>query len=256
MYIRAYGKVNLIMNILGKRPDGFHEVETVMQALPLYDELEISSSDLSADALRSEILMTVDNPRLNNIGNLAYTAAETMVKKYGKKCHIEIKIKKNLPVAAGIGGGSADAAAVITALAQLWGRDNLEELLAIGSELGSDIPFCIAVCHGYKAAIGRGKGDKLEFIDPVDCTISIQTLDIFVPNKTKTVYSELKPEDYAVPYDIKAFINAKSLEEKEALMGNHLQAPAYRVFERLGYELPNQGEHLSGAGPTVFTISQ
>ena len=256
MLIKAYAKVNFILNVLGKRPDGFHEVENLMQALPLYDEVEVVSSDLPSDAARSEVLLSVDNPRLNNIYNLAYTAAEKMLKVYNRKCRIEIKIRKSIPVAAGLAGGSADAAAVITALARLWDVDDLDRLLIIGAELGSDVPFCIGVCHGHMAAIGRGRGEKLEFIEPVKCTVNIKTLDIFIPNKTKTVYQELVPKDYEVPYDIEAFLKAESLEEKEALMGNHLQAPAYRVFKKNGYELPEGNVHLSGAGPTVFTISR
>ena len=248
MLIKAYAKVNLILNVLGKRPDGFHEIETFMQALPLCDEVEVNVSEGEG------VLLSVDNSRLNNVYNLAYVAAEKMLKIYGVKNKVQIRIKKHIPVAAGLAGGSADAAAVVTALAKLWDKDDLEELYAVGEELGSDVPFCIAACHGYKAAIGRGRGEKLEIVDPVDCEIELLTFDAFVPGKTKAVYGELQPSDYEKKYDINAFIKAESLAEKEALMGNHLEAPARRVFKKNGFDLPTDGYHLSGAGPTLFKI--
>ena len=248
MIIKAYSKVNLIMNIKGKRPDGYHEVETLMQSFEPYDDVEVNCSEGSG------IGISVSKNRLSNRQNLAYRAAEAMLSEFGKNCHIDISIEKRIPVAAGLGGGSADAAAVIAALAEIWEIDDMERLLKIGSGLGSDVPFCIASCFGHKAAIGRGRGDILEYVEPVDMRIEITRLNYHIKDKTKTVYGELKPEDYARQYDIDAFLKAPTIEEKEALMGNHLQAPAFRVFAAAGYVLPKEPVHLSGAGPAIFKI--
>lgn len=250
MLVNAYAKVNLILNVLGKRPDGYHEIETFMQALPLCDEVEVNIKEGEG------VLLRADNPRLNNVHNLAYAAAEKMLKRYKIKNQVSISINKNIPLAAGLAGGSADAAAVITALAKLWNINDLNELFSIGAQLGSDVPFCIAACHGYKAAIGRGRGEKLEIVDPVDCEIELLFSDIFLPGKTKAVYAELKPSDYEVRNSIEAFMKAESLEEKLQFMGNHLEAPARRVFKNNGYELPEGDYHLSGAGPTLFRIKK
>ncbi len=248
MLIKAYAKLNLILNVLGKRSDGYHEIESFMQAAELCDDVFV---ELHKDG---DINLNINNRGLRKSSNLAVKAAELMAQRYDKPCSMNIKIKKHIPVAAGLGGGSADAAAVITALSKLWEVNDLNELMQIGSELGSDVPFCIAVCFGYKAAIAHGRGTELEFAEPLDCKFEIERLNIQIRDKTKTVYAELRPEDYAVPYNIDAFIKAKTLPEKEALMGNHLQAPAFRVFRRAGFKVPDYPVHMSGAGPAIFKI--
>ena len=248
MVIKAYSKVNLIMNIKGKRPDGYHEVETLMQSFEPHDDVEVNT------ASGKGISLEIRSKKLNTPQNLAIRAARMMLDEFEKHCHVDIRIEKRIPVAAGLGGGSADAAAVITALARIWRIDDMERLLEIGAKLGSDVPFCIASCFGHRAAIGRGRGEILEYIEPLDMQIEIERLNYHIKDKTKTVYGELKAEDYAQQYDIDAFLKAKTIEEKEALMGNHLQAPAFRVFAAAGYELPEGPVHLSGAGPAIFRI--
>jgi len=248
MVIKAYSKVNLILNILGKREDGYHEIETLMQSFDPHDDVEVNT------ASGRGVSLSISNSRLNNKQNLAYIAAEKMLEEFSKHCHVDIKIEKRIPVAAGLGGGSADAAAVIVALSKIWRIKDDARLMEIGARLGSDVPFCIASCLGHRAAIGRGRGEILEYVDPIDIKLEITRLDYHVKDKTKTVYAELKPEDYALPYDINAFLKAETLEEKEALMGNHLQAPAFRVFAAAGYELPKEPVHLSGSGSSIFKI--
>lgn len=248
MLIKAYAKLNLILNILGKRSDGYHEIESFMQAAELCDDVFVRIYE------GDETNLSINHAGIPKTSNLAVRAAELMKQRYGKTCAVDIKIVKRIPIAAGLGGGSANAAAVITALAKHWGISDLNELMQVGSELGSDIPFCIAVCFGHRAAIARGRGNKLEFVEALDCRFEIERLNIHIKDKTKTVYAEVKPEDYAIPYDIDAFIKAKTLPEKEALMGNHLQAPAFRVFKRAGFEVPDYPVHMSGAGPAIFRI--
>lgn len=248
MIIKAYSKVNLILNILGKRDDGYHEIETLMQSFEPHDDVEVNTS------AGSGISINVSKVRLSNANNLAYKAAEEMLSRFNKHCHVGISIEKRIPVAAGLGGGSADAAAVAVALARIWHIEDTGLLMEIGAKLGSDVPFCIASCLGHKAAIGRGRGEILEYVEPLDMKIEIKRLNYHIKDKTKAVYEELKPDDYKHPYDIKAFLEAETLDEKEALMGNHLQAPAFRVFAAAGYDLPSEPVHLSGAGPAVFKI--
>jgi len=249
MKIEAHAKVNLILNVLGKRPDGYHEVENLMQSIDLHDDVDVEVTGghgiwISCTGARMRCDQT----------NLAYKAAELMQNTFKKDGHINIGIEKRIPIAAGLGGGSSDAAAVINALAKIWEIDDEEKLLELGAKLGADVPFCIASQRGKECAIARGIGTELEFVESPKLKVELKVLDIHIKNKTKTVYAELKPEDYAVKYDIQKFLDAKSVEEKEALMGNHLQAPAIRVFERAGYSVPKEPKHLSGAGPTLFSI--
>ena len=248
MIIKAYSKVNLVLNIKGKRPDGYHEIETLMQSFEPHDDVEVNT------ASGKGITLEISTKRLNTGNNLAIRAAELMLEEFEKHCHVDIRIEKRIPVAAGLGGGSADAAAVIAALAKIWRINDMDKLMEIGARLGSDVPFCIASCFGRKAAIGRGRGEILEYVEPVNMQLEIKRLNYHIKDKTKTVYAELKPEDYEVQYDIDAFLKAPTLEEKDALMGNHLQKPAFRVFAAAGYELPAEPVHLSGAGPAVFRI--
>lgn len=249
MKIEAPAKVNLILNILGKRDDGYHEVEMLMQAIDLCDTVEVTTTKGTG------IWISAPGAQLNcGPSNLAYKAAELMLKEFNKQEHVNITIEKRIPIAGGLGGGSADAAAVINLLAKIWGIKDKEKLMALGAKLGSDVPFCIAAQQGKTCAIARGTGTDLEFVPSPNIKVELKILNIFVRNKTKAVYSELKPEDYAVRYDIQKFLNAPTLAEKEALMGNNLQAAAFRVFEREGFKMPDYPKHLSGAGPTLFAV--
>lgn len=249
MKIEACAKVNLILNILGKRADGYHEIETLMQSIDLHDDVEVEISGGNG------IWINCTGLRMNcGPNNLAYKAAQLMKNTFEKDGHVTINIEKRIPIAGGLGGGSADAAAVINCLAEIWGIDDEDALFKVGAQLGADVPFCIASQKGKTCAIARGIGTELEFVKSPELKVELKVLDIHIKDKTKTVYSELKPEDYKEKYDIAAFLAANTIEEKERLMGNHLQAPAIRVFERAGYEVPSSPKHLSGAGPTLFNI--
>jgi len=249
MKIKAYAKVNLILNILGKRLDGYHEIETLMQTIDICDDVEVEVTK----GRGIWINCTGIHVRCDS-SNLAYKAAELMQKSFNMDGHININIEKRIPVAGGLGGGSADAAAVINLLADIWGIKDEKKLLELGGMLGSDIPFFIAAQKGHTCAIARGRGTELEFVKSPDLKVKIKVLNIHIKDKTKTVYAELKPEDYQNRHDIQKFLDAKTIEEKEALMGNHLQAPAIRVFEKAGYKVPDFPTHLSGAGPTLFEV--
>lgn len=249
MKLEAHAKINLILNILGKRPDGYHEIETLMQSIDLHDDVEVNTTKGGGIWINGSGFPMNLSP-----ANLAYKAADLMLKTFGKDDHVNINIEKRIPIAGGLGGGSADAAAVINALANIWDINDEEQLMNIGAQLGSDVPFCIAAGRGKTCAIATGIGTELEFVDSPNLKVELKVLDIHIPNKTKAVYQELKPEDYAVKYDIKKFLSAQTIQEKDALIGNHLQAPAIRVFERAGFEIPSKPKHLSGAGPTLFKL--
>ena len=284
--------MNLILNVLGTLPGGWHEVRMLMQAIDLCDVVE---------AKLSEHLL---GPQDFGYGqrDLAYRAALLMAETFRPELiapaldedgletapgikGITVRIEKHIPTAAGLGGGSADAAAVMICLAGLWGisgsgedsgasgqaeGDALISLLSpLGAKLGSDVPFCIASQLGRTAAVASGRGTELEFVPPTDCAVTLYPSDLAIPDKTRAVYSELKKQDCVPVYDIDAFLSAETLEEKRRLMGNHLQAPAERIMERLRikpdpYFTPEasapavipEGAILCGAGPTYFSIGE
>ncbi|WP_026487061.1 4-(cytidine 5'-diphospho)-2-C-methyl-D-erythritol kinase [Caldanaerobius polysaccharolyticus] len=152
MRIKAYAKINLSLNVLGKRSDGYHNIETVMQSIDLWDALEIKKEGTRIEVTCDGVKLPCDKR------NTAYKAADIMIKKFGLEGGIKIHIHKRIPVAAGLGGGSADAAAVIKGINALY-RLNLkgEDLQALGLEVGADVPFCV---RGGTAFAG-GVGEKL-----------------------------------------------------------------------------------------------
>lgn len=215
-----------------------------MQAIDLYDDVSICCED-GGDGLVIDLAPgREDLP--SDSGNLAYRAAVKMHETFhqSRSEKISIEVVKRIPVAAGLAGGSADAAAVINGLAALWGIENDPELLAAAAKLGADVPFCVSAQQGNFAAIGTGTGADLTPASPRRYKILLSTPDITVP--TKAVYGELKPEDYA-----EAFTG----------FGNHLQAPSLRLFpgiedvmeahRRLPGRIVTQ---LSGSGPSVFSL--
>jgi len=251
MKIKAYAKVNLILNVLGTLPNGYHRVRTLMQAIDLFDTVIVEQSAQKAPLSPSDFEY--------GRADLGWKAAELMAESFGKSLDgIRVKVEKRIPAAAGLAGGSADAAAVMTGLAKLWGiEDPLDTLLSLGAKLGSDVPFCTASQFGHTAAIASGTGTDLEFVSPLDCAVELIFPEKSIDDKTRAVYAELKDADCQPVYSIEAFLAAKTLEEKRALMGNHLQAPAERLFRKYipGWK-PCEEAILSGAGPTYFRLKE
>ena len=148
--VSAYAKINLFLAVGDLRPDGFHDIKTLMRRTSLCDEVTVETI---ADG-KGEITLTVigDSSLPTDARNLAYKAAEEYLKKAGIKDSVKITLEKNIPVGAGIGGGSADAAATLRALERIYGALESEQILEIAASIGSDVPFCIfgwtAICEG------------------------------------------------------------------------------------------------------------
>ena len=146
----AYAKINLFLEVLGKRPDGFHDIKTVMRRTTLCDEVTVETVEDG----RGEIALTVQgNDNIPTDGeNLVYRAAEKYLSRAGVRDSVRISLEKNIPVGAGLGGGSADAAATLRALERIYGALDSGEILDIAASIGSDVPFCLfgwtAVCEG------------------------------------------------------------------------------------------------------------
>ncbi|MGL5207406.1 MAG: 4-(cytidine 5'-diphospho)-2-C-methyl-D-erythritol kinase [Acidaminococcaceae bacterium] len=252
MLEKAFAKINLGLDIAGKRPDGYHEVNMVMQSIALADEIEL----LPAEQL-SVVTDQKDIP--DGPDNLAWKAAVLLAEKYGNKPNVQISIRKKIFAAAGLAGGSADAAAVLRGLNRLWRLGlSAEELEILAAELGSDVPFCIR--GGTAAATGRG-----EILEPL-ADMPETWLVLAKPRvavSTAWVYQNFRNEDVSARPDIKAMKIAIRNSDKQGIidcMGNVLEsvtAKAFPEIEAIKEAMRANGAEISlmsGSGPTVFAF--
>lgn len=254
MLIKANAKINLALDVLGERPNGYHDVKMIMQSVDLYDELNIEKAG------DSSIIITCENNELEcNESNLIYKAAKRIMEYVGRDDGVRIELTKNIPIAAGMAGGSTDAAATLVGLNQLfnYGLSN-EELREIGVKLGADIPFCIE----GGTYLSEGIGEILTPVEPApDCYLVIAKPDISV--STKFVYDNLILDEHTPHPDVDAMldaIKAGNLMDVCGNLGNILElvtVDAYPVIADIKRILLEEGainSLMSGSGPTVFGI--
>lgn len=250
---KAYAKINLGLDVLGVLPNGYHEVKMVMQTVGIYDVLTFEKAS-------EGIVITTDSGELpTNEDNLIYKAAKILFDKYNVTEGVRIHLEKHIPIAAGMAGGSTDAAATLKGINELFelGCD-VEELREIGVKIGADVPYCVM----GGTALAEGIGEKLTALTPApDCFLLVAKPDINV--STKYVYEHLDAlESYEHP-DIDgmvASIEAGNLEGIVERMGNVLQdvtIPAHPIIDTLKKRMKELGaaeSMMSGSGPTVFGI--
>ena len=252
--IRAMAKVNLGLDVLRRRENGYHDVKMVMQTVDLCDELIVKKDEAE------EISITTNVGELPlNEDNLIYKAANLLFDKAGKKYGVSIHLDKNIPIAAGMAGGSTDAAATLLALNELLGFGfNKEELAEIGVKIGADVPYCI---YGG-TCLSEGIGEVLTKLpDAPDCYIVIAKPPIGV--STKYVYENLHIETVTEHPDMDAMVEAikkGSLKGVTDTMGNVLETVTVKKYPEISRMkqclLTNGAENalMSGSGPTVFGI--
>lgn len=257
---RAPAKVNLHLGVGPLRPDGFHELATVFQAVSLYDEVTVSASDQLSVEVEGEGASDVPT----NASNLAARAAIALAQRVGCEPNVRIVIRKGIPVAGGMAGGSADAAAALIACDALWrsdvGADVLHEL---ASELGSDIPFCLV----GGTALGAGRGERLTTVLGRG---TYHWVFAFADGglSTPAVYAELDKmrersgvDAPRVPDDLLAALRIGDARRLAPLLSNDLQAPALHLKPALrrtleaGRDSRALGAIVSGSGPTCAFLA-
>ncbi len=248
MKLLANAKINLTLQIKNKLPSGYHEIESIMQSVDLHDTIHIEKGD--------KISVEFDISGLDGVKNTAFAAADAFFKSAKITGGAHIRIEKGIPLASGMGGGSADAAAVLVGLNRLYGEPLGEkEILNIGKEIGADVPFCI---YGGTAVVS-GIGEKMRFIKPMPpCIIALainsakkSTADMYTAAdamKTKPTVDNAAAEKAIENRDINALCLHLSNTFGE-LYGSEV-AELKNTFSRFGA----YGASLSGAGPTVFAI--
>jgi 4-diphosphocytidyl-2-C-methyl-D-erythritol kinase len=251
---KASAKINLSLDVLHKRDDGFHEVEMIMTMVDLADRIEIH--ELPQDRIT---LSTHSGYIPLDEKNIAFQAAKLLKTRYGVRQGVHIHLEKKVPVAAGLAGGSSDAAATLRGLNRLWRLDiPLKELQRLGAILGSDVPFCIA----GGTALATGRGELLELIDsPPPCWVILAKPPINV--STADIYSKLNAQQiksHPSTAQILEAIRTKNLDRLCQSMGNVLEEvtlamyPVVHQLKQCMESLGAEGVLMSGSGPTVFGI--
>ena len=252
--VKALAKINLGLDVVRRREDGYHEVRLVMQTIHLFDRLQIVRN------ASGNITMSTNLPFLpTNENNLVYRAAKLLKDEFQIKDGIDVKLHKHIPVAAGMAGGSTDAAAVLYGMNRIFGLGlSREDLMQRGVKLGADVPYC--VMRG--TALAEGIGEELTALPPmVKCPVLIAKPQISV--STKFVYENLKLNEQTVHPDIDRLvldIKAKDLHAIAADMGNVLETvtiPNYPIIAEIKDHMMEHGainSMMSGSGPTVFGL--
>lgn len=251
--LNAYAKINLGLDVIGRLPNGYHEVKMIMQSVGICDELTFEKQP-------SGITVTTDSGELpTDENNLIYRAAKLLLDTCAVKEGVRIHLTKRIPIAAGMAGGSTDAAATLKAVNQLFrfGKTK-EELMELGVKIGADVPYCIL----GGTALAEGIGERLTPLPPMpDCHLLVAKPDINV--STKYVYTTLDAAPILFHPDIDgmtAAIFAGDLTGITAKLGNVLETvtvPAHPIISKIKekfLELGSDGVLMSGSGPTVFGI--
>ena len=248
--LEAPAKINLTLEVTGRREDGYHDIASIMQTVDLTDELTFDEAD--------ELTLECDAPELQTEDNLVLRAARLLRQHAGVVRGARIGLRKRIPHPAGLGGGSSDAATALTGLCRLWGLDmTARDLTPLAASLGSDIPFFL---HGGTALVS-GRGEKVRPLPAAELGwIIILAPDLVTENKTAAMYGRLSPSDMT-----RGFLTRKlaariagGSDVPPQFLFNVFDSVALEAFEPLeSYwrtleDLGAREVHLAGSGPAMF----
>lgn len=254
MKLRAFAKINLGLDVIRRREDGYHDVRMIMQTIQMYDQLEMEKKGSKGIALTTNLSYIPVNEN-----NLVYKAAKLLMEQYQIQEGVSIHLNKFIPVAAGMAGGSSDAAAALVGMNKLFRLGmSKEELMKVGVKIGADVPYCIM----RGTALSEGIGEKLTALPSLPaCYILIGKPGVSV--STKFVYTNLKLDEKTKHPDIDGMLDALQRQDLYGItdrMENVLESvtvPAYPVIQEIKDRMKAHGALnalMSGSGPTVFGI--
>lgn len=252
--LKALAKINLGLDVLGKRENGYHDVRMIMQSIYLYDDVKIERKTAPGIELSSNLFFLPTGD-----GNIAYKAAQMLIEEFGIEEGVRITLHKHIPVAAGMAGGSSNAAAVLFGMNRLFGlKLSRQELMERGVKLGADVPYCIM----RGTVLAEGIGEELKKLPAMPkCTVLIAKPPISV--STKVVYEALDACEIVRHPDIDGLMEAlekENLREVAAHMGNVLEdvtIPMHPEIAEIKQVMKDCGAlnaMMSGSGPTVFGL--
>lgn len=247
-------KINLGLDVVRRREDGYHEVRMIMQTIRMYDTLELTATEDTGITVKTNLKYLPVNE-----DNLVYKAAKLLMEEFHVSRGLKIRLEKHIPVAAGMAGGSSDAAAVMVGVNRLFRLGlSKKELMERGVKIGADVPYCIL----RGTALAEGIGEQLTPLTPApDCHVLIAKPPISV--STKFVYENLHLDQLETHPDIdgiRSAIEAGDLHGMVARMGNVLETVTIPAYPQIGQisslmkENGALGAMMSGSGPTVFGI--
>ena len=253
--IHAHAKINLHLEVIRKRADGYHEIETLFHSLALHDDVEIikrCDAEIRIDCYGAKIPL--------DKRNLAYQAVDLFCQRVSIRCGVDIKIKKRIPIASGLAGGSADAAAVLQGMNKLFEVGlGLEDLKKIGLKLGADVPFCLT----GGAAVGRGVGEVLTTISPLE-NVPILLVNPGLEISSASAYQGLDLRFSRQLKDVKIsarHVKESNLEGVSQSLYNCLESSVFQFYPAVSILrneldcLPKSyGSLMCGSGATVFAM--
>lgn len=251
--IKCPAKINISLDVVGKREDGYHLLKTIMQNVSLFDEITVKKT-------QGDINLYCNNGNVPcNSSNTAYKAASIIIDKFHIKEGIDIIIEKRIPIAAGLAGGSTDAAGVIRAMNELFDLNlSTDEMMSIGVRVGADVPFCIL----ENTALAEGIGEVLTPIGPLEdvwCVLAKPDISI----STAEVYGKLKIDEipkHPNTLKLKEYIDKRDIKNMALSMINVLETvtikenPVIFDIKNIMMEFHALGSLMSGSGPGVFGI--
>ena len=264
MDLRAYAKINLGLDIVGKKENGYHELRTIMQQIDLYDEIKIYAEPESGGSNdRGQILLSCNDTMVPaDERNLAYKAARMLFDEFDITDAMLIEIEKNIPVSAGLAGGSADAATVLKGVNEYFGLGlSMDELIARGTKIGADVPCCIMGGTAYAGGIGE---ELAPLGIPGDYIVLVAVPDTRVSTKwAYSAYDEIESKGHVRHPDIDQLRAAIEMEDFGCIpefLGNVLEyatIPEYPIISKVKNTMMQNGAAaalMSGSGPSVFGL--
>ena len=250
---KAYAKINLALDVIKKRTDGYHEVNMIMQSIDLYDEVSVKKAPY--------LNVTMHGGEIPSADNIAFKTAKLLAAYAGKETDIHISIEKNIPMAAGLAGGSSDAAAVLRILNKFWGLNySNEKLESIAAQVGSDVPFCISGI----TALATGRGEIITRLEPCPEFFVVLACP-YIEVSTAWVYKNYNRKNIKDIPDVEKVIQAIKRKDKESIiegLNNTLESVTikeYPIINEIKKVMVEAGAHkclMSGSGPTVFTLTE
>ena len=248
--IEAHAKINLTLEVVGRRDDGYHDIVSIMQTVGLHDVVTLEPAE--------RLTLECDSPELESADNLAMRAAEVLREHVGYSGGAAISLAKRIPVAAGLGGGSSDAAAVLVGLNRLWGLGlSRDELMPLAASLGSDVPFFLV---GGTAMVS-GRGERVRALPPADLRwFVVLSPEIDLPDKTGRVYANLAAAGFTtgqLTRKLEARIRGKGDVPPQFLF-NVFDDIAPAVFPELAryrdafLRVGAREVHVAGSGPSLY----